>query len=716
MNKIFLLPILLFAGFPFSVVAQKSLPLIPKPREISFPKGNYMLNQPVQVAAYEEFTKVSELLKEHPSISFGEVEVIKKKKKIPSTGIRLIKAEEADKLAKDAYRMQIAEDGIQIMANTEEAMINAIMTLMQISHLHKDKQSLPFLKMEDAPQFGRRGLHLDTSSHFYPISFIEKYIDLMALYKFNTFYWQLADLAGWRLEVKAYPELANKAAWRSYASWKDWSTNSGIFLEKGHSNASGGFYTQEEARHIVNYAARKGIAVVPEITVLHQSNPVLAVYPELSCSGTPYVNSELCIGNEKSFTFLSNVLSEITSVFPSPDVRMIGDKSNQVAWASCAKCQKRMKDENLKSVDELNDYAIKRIAGILKSKEKNLLTAKDVQGLISFHTFQSNPLDEPEAVDGFTPISAVYGYQPGSLNKKEAAEKSVPSIEARVLTKYMPTASQVEYMVFPRALALSEVAWSPATTKVWNDFEERLKDHYLVLQGLNVNYYRPSFKPSIKASYDDTLRRSLISISSEQYQPIIRYTTDGSIPNARSPQYVEPLELFKSAKVKAAVFADSTRLGPIDSLQVDLHRAIGKKIKYHNPADKYKGRGDSTLIDGMKGGFILEDGAWQGFAKDGLDVVIDFERREELKSVSIRFMQKNHAKVYLPGTVSIEVSDNGKNFKEVKKLESKAPASQAALLYKDYKFDLESKMARYIRVKATNPKKGHLLTDEIVIY
>src|SRR5690606_37925438 len=154
--------------------------------------------------------------------------------------------------------------------------------------------------------------------------------------------------------------------------------------------------------------------------------------------------------------------------------------------------------------------------------------------------------------DCFTPISAVYGYQPGSPNKKDGPEKSVPSIEARVLTKYMPTASQEVYMVFPRALALSEVAWSPATTTVGTDSAGRLHGPCRLLQGLNVNYYRPSFKPSIKVSYDDTLRRSLISISSEQYQPIIRYTTDGSIPNARSPQYVEPLELFKSAKVKAA--------------------------------------------------------------------------------------------------------------------------------------------------------------------
>ena len=716
MNKIFLVPILLFASFPFSVVAQKSLPLIPKPREISFQAGNYSLHQPVKVAAYEEFAKVAKLLKEHPSIAFEEIEIIKKKKKIPPTGIRLIKAEAADKHPKDTYRMEIGEDGIKIVADTEEVMINAIMTLVQIGHLHKDKLSLPFLKMEDAPQFRRRGLHLDTSSHFYPVFSLERYIDLMALYKYNTFYWQLSDAAGWRLEVKSYPELTTKAAWRNYASWKNWSNSSGRFVEMGHSNASGGFYSQDEARHIVEYAARKGITVVPEFTLARNSDAILAVYPQLSCSGIPYSSSELCVGNEESFTFLNKVLSEVTTIFPISDIRIGGEKSSKVAWSTCPKCQKRMKDENLKTVDALDEYTIKRIATFLKSNEDRLLTVKDIHSLISFDTFQSNPLDEPEAIDGFTPLSAVYAFNPASIKTKRAPENSVEGIEATVSTKYMTNFNEVEYMVFPRALALSEVAWSADKSRDWADFEERLQSHYLVLQRLKVNYYRPSYMPNIQARYDDKLKASLISISSEQYKPIIRYTTDGSTPNARSPQYVEPVELFKSAKVKAAAFADSTRLGAVDSLQVDIHRAIGKKIIYNNPVDKYKGKGDSTLIDGIKGGFILDDGEWLGFSKLGLDVTIDFERREELKSVSIRFVQKSQAKVFLPGSVSIEVSDNGKNFKEIKKLESRSPNIQSAILYRDFKFDMEGKMARFVRVKATNPKKGHLLTDEIIIY
>src|SRR5690606_9990390 len=182
----------------------------------------YILNPSVKVAAYQEFVEVADLLKEHPYISFSEVETIKKKKHIPSTGIRLIKAEADDKLPQNAYRMVVAQDAIAITANNPEAVINAIMTLVQIAYLQKDGNSIPFLRMEDSPRFGYRGLHLDVSRHFFPISFLKKYIDLMAIYKLNTFHWHLTDGAGWRIEIKKYPELTQKAAWRNYVTWKDW--------------------------------------------------------------------------------------------------------------------------------------------------------------------------------------------------------------------------------------------------------------------------------------------------------------------------------------------------------------------------------------------------------------------------------------------------------------------------------------------------------------
>jgi len=750
MNKLSLFTAFIFCFFFLNVSAQEPLSLIPKPKEITYQPGTYSFNSPLKVAAFQEFIEVAELLKEHPYVSFDQVETIKKRKHIPTTGIRLVKAVEADKLAQNAYRIEVNQDGIQMTANNPEAMINAIMTLVQISYLQKDGSSIPFLKMEDAPRFAYRGLHLDVSRHFFPISFLEKYIDLMALYKLNTFHWHLTDGAGWRLEIKKYPELTQKAAWRNFSTWKEWWNSPRRYVEMGSPNASGGFYTQEEARKLVGYAAKRGITIIPEIEMPGHSEEVLAVYPELSCSGLPYVNSEFCIGNEESFTFLTNVLSEVIDIFPSQYIHIGGDEASKEAWKVCPKCQKRMKDEGLNDVGELQSYAVKRMETYLKSKNRKLIgwdeilegglapdaTVMSWQGEeggikaansghdvimtpgspMYFDSYQDNPMSEPEAIGGFNSLSKVYAYNPVAKGIEEKNEKHVLGVQANVWAEYMPTTEHVEYMVFPRALALAEVAWTSETEKDWADFEKRLQDHYLLLQRLNVNYHRPSYKPHARAHYNKETQSSIVSISSNQYQPTIRYTTDGSTPTSESPQYVEPLELFKSAMVKSATFADSVRQGAVDSLQVDIHKAIGKKVIYNNPWDKYVAKGDSTLVNGVKGGLSYGDGEWQGFTTGGLDVVIDFERREEIGSVSIRFMQMTGPGVYMPGIVSVEISDNGKNFKEVQSIKNAVPASQSTLTFKDFKFNLKGKMTRYIRVKATNPQKGYLFTDEIVVY
>lgn len=750
MNKIIIFSAFIFGIFSFTVYAQDPVSIIPRPKSISFQQGAYFLNSPVKVAAYQEFTEVADLLKEHPYISFTEVEIIKKKKHIPSSGIRLIKAEEADRLAQNAYRMEVTQSGIAITANNPESVINAITTLVQIAYLQKDGSSIPFLRMEDSPRFGYRGLHLDVSRHFFPISFLEKYIDLMAIYKLNTFHWHLTDGAGWRLEIKQYPRLTEKAAWRNYVTWKEWWNSPRRYVEMGTPNAYGGFYTQQEARDLVKYAARKGITIIPEIEMPGHSEEVLAVYPELSCSGMPYSNSEFCIGNEETFTFLTNVLSEVIDIFPSKYIHIGGDEASKESWKVCPKCQKRIKDENLKDVSGLQSYTIKRVETFLKTQNRKLIGWDEIlegglapdatvmswrgeEGGVKaansghdvimtpgspmyFDSYQSDPMDQPETLGGYNPLHKVYAYDPVAKGIEEKNRKHVLGVQANAWAEYMPTDEQVEYMVFPRALALSEVAWTSPEKKDWEDFEARLQDHYILLQRLNVNYYRPSFKPSILATYNTESKGSSISISSEQYQSIIRYTTDGSNPTALSPQYVAPLELFKSAKVKAATFEDSVRLGSIDSLQVDIHRAIGKRVKYNNSWEKYVAQGDSTLVNGVKGGLTYSDGEWQGFTKGGLDVVIDFERREEIESVSLRFMQMTGPGIYMPGVVSVEISDNGKNFKEVQSIRNDIPLSQSNLTFKEFRFDLKGKMARYIRVKATNPQGGFIFTDEIVVY
>lgn len=751
-----ILVVLLLMPFSRALHAQMTTPeipglaLIPAPKHIAYQTGHYSFPASTPVAAFEKFAEIAQLLREHPFIRFGKVELIKKKKHIPEHGIRLVAAEEQDALGDNAFRIRVDSGGITLTAHRPEAMINAIMTLVQIAYLQKDGSKIPYLDMEDAPRFGYRGLHLDVSRHFFPVSFIKKYLDLMAIYKLNTFHWHLTDGAGWRLQINKYPELTQKAAWRNFARWKSWWNSGRRYATMGDPNASGGFYTQEEVRDLVRYAAMRGITIIPEIEMPGHSEEVLAVYPHLSCSGNAYENSDFCVGNEQTFTFLSDVLSEVVELFPSPMIHIGGDEASKKSWASCPKCQQRMKDEGLKDLDELQSYAVRRMADFLKSKGRKLIGWDEILegGLppeaivmswrghsggvqaanaghdviltpgnpMYFDAYQSNPLNEPEAIGGLVPLAAVYAYEPPAAEIKPDKIAHILGIQANVWTEYMPTTEHVEYMVFPRALALSEVAWSAQDNRNWDSFQNRLQSHYLLLQRLHVNYYRPSFKPYTKADFLLESGSAKISISSEQYQPMIRYTIDGSEPSAASPRYTEPLELFKSSLVKSATFADSVRLGEIDSLQVDIHKGIGKKVVYNNPWDSYAARGDSTLVNGVKGSLDYGDGEWQGFTKGGLDVTLDFERREEIKTVSLRFMQNAGPGVFMPGTVSLEISDNGKDFREVQKVKNDIPASQTNLTFRNFNFNLNGRMARYIRVKADNPQGGYLFTDEIVVY
>ena len=727
-------------------LSAQELSIIPKPQSISYQSGIYKLPTFPNVSADNQFKEIAKLLQEHPFFSFRDVKSIKIKKQNSLKGIRLQKAN----LANNAYQMRVDEQGVLLEANTNEAMINAVMTLIQIAYIQKEGNSIPYLTLKDAPRFGYRGLHLDVSRHFFPMTFLEKYIDLMAIYKFNTFHWHLTDGAGWRLEIKKYPLLTEKAAWRPYSTWKEWWKGTRHYVAMGNANASGGYYTQEDAKHLIEYAARKGITIIPEIEVPGHSEEVLAVYPELSCSGLPYKNSEFCIGNEETFTFLTEVLSEVIDIFPSKYIHIGGDEADKTAWKTCPKCQKRMQDEGLSSEDELQSYAIKRMETYLNSKGRKLIGWDEILegglapdatvmswrgeegGIIAansghdvimtpgapmyFDSYQTNPIGQPEAIGGFSPINKVYAYDPVAKGIKEENKKHVLGVQANLWTEYVPTTEHAEYMVYPRAIALSEVAWTPVENKEWTDFHKRLQDHYLLLQRLNVNYYRPSFNSLVSAQFNLATKTATVSISSEQYQPNIQYTIDGTLPTANSPRYTEPFSLTNSALVQSAIFQDTLRLGLVDSLQIDIHKAIGKKVVYNSPWDSYKAQGESTLVNGVKGGLSYGDGEWQGFTRGGLDIVIDLEQQEKLRLVSIRFMQVTGPGVYMPGKVTLETSDNNVDFTEIAYLDNDISIDHNTLIFKNFDFNLQSVKTRFIRLKATNPQRGFLFTDEVVVY
>lgn len=729
---------------------QDSLFLIPKPLVQQARQGNYTFPETVTVFASKDFLEAAELLHEHPFIRFNAVKNLRKGRQAPKEGIILMMADEKDTLAQNGYRLQVEPQRIIITAHQPVALLNGIASLRQIAYTSRNPKQVPAVWIEDQPQFVYRGLMLDVSRHFFPISFIKKYIDLMSLYKLNTFHWHLTDGAGWRLEIKKYPELTQKAAWRTNQGWKAWGKNGRRYSEMGAPDASGGFYTQEEAKDIVRYAAKRGITVMPEIEMPGHNEEVLAIYPNLSCYGLPYKNSELCIGNEDTFTFLKGVLDEVIEIFPSKYIHIGGDEANKNSWKKCPKCQGLIKTLDLKDENGLQSYAVKRMESYLTSKGRKLIGWDEILegGLapeatvmswrgekggieaansghdvvmtpeknLYFDAYQTNPIGQPEAIGGFTPIKTVYGYNPIAVGIDADHQKHVLGLQGNVWTEYMPNQNQVEYMVFPRALALAEVGWTVQKNKNWDDFQSRLQKHYLLMQRFNLNYYPPSTELNILSKFDFNTKKANVEISSEQYQPEIRYTIDGTVPNAGSPIYKGQLSLDSSAIVKAAIFKNQLQTGKLQEFEQDIHKAIGKKVIYNNKwSNSYPAQTELTLVNGQTGDLTYRDGQWQGFLGD-FDVTVVMDTQEPLKQLKIRFMQLTGPSVYMPGSVMVCVSQDGSNFTTVQKIDNDVPYSDASLRFKTFVFDLKGIKAPYIRVIGRNEKNAYMFSDEIVVY
>lgn len=731
----------------FLVSAQRNFDIIPKPSFVAIGRGEYVFPAKVKVNVSPEFDKTLALISEYPAFKNRSAVIPVKS---GQGDLNIVKVNDPQ-LNPGAYKLKIDKKGILIQASDVSGAINGIHTLIQLGLLQEDSSRLAYSVIEDKPRFSYRGLHLDVSRHFFPFSFVKKYIDLMALYKFNNFHWHLTDGAGWRLQIKKYPELTNKAAWRTHTVWKDWWQNGRQYIEEGRPNASGGYYTQEEAKELVKYAADRGINVIPEIEMPGHSEEVLAVYPELSCSGKPYTQSEFCIGNPKTFEFLQGVIDEVLEIFPSKYIHIGGDEADKNHWKSCPKDQALMKKEGLKSVDELQSFAIRKMDKYLQSRGRILVGWDEILdgGLtpgavvmswrgesggikaanaghdvimtpgefLYFDSYQTDPRTQPEAIGGFLPLEKVYSYNPvpSELNKEN--EKHVLGAQANLWAEYIPTTNHVEYMVFPRALALAEVNWTPKENKNVDDFKMRLQSHYSILQKLQVNYYRPSYNINGIVAYDENSGINTVTLKTEQFDASnIKYTTDGNEPTENSFNYKEPLIFTTSGKLKAAYFMKGIKVGPVLEMDIDKHKAIGKKVIYNNKWDGYEAQKEKTLTNGVFGGLTYHDKQWQGFTRD-LDVVVDFEKKEIINSIAMRFMQITGPGVYMPGEMKILSSDDGVNFKELGVVKNDIPDTESKLTFKRFELKLKTPVqTRFLRIIAPNTKKGYLFTDEIIVY
>ena len=647
----------------------------------------------------------------------------------------------------EGYQLDVTPGGIDLRAGSPDGLFYGMQTLRQLYA----GGEVPCVSIRDNPRFGYRGLHLDVSRHFFSKEEVMKLLDVMSFYKLNTLHMHLTDAGGWRIEIDKYPKLTSETAFRTESDWRKWwDGRDRKYLPEGTPGAYGGYYTKEDIREIVKHAASKHINIIPEIEFPGHSEEVLMAYPELSCSGKPYQNGDFCIGNELSFTFMEDVLAEVIDLFPSEYIHVGGDEAGKSAWKKCPKCQALMKEKGMKNVDELQSYMIHRAEEFLNSKDRKLIGWDEILegGLAPEATvmswrgedggiksarmghdvvmtpgnymyldfYQADPKTQPYAIGGYTPIKKVYSYDPVPADSLTVEEcRHILGVQANTWTEYIQTPEHLEYMMFPRALAVAEIGWTSQELRTWEDFKPRMNAHISKLQGMGIRTFTLSDELEVTMQVDTAGREIEVILDAEKYPAEIRYTTDGSVPVASSALYAGPITVQDSAHIKAAIFRDGVLQGTPTEKKVDYHRAINKPIHYNSKLyEGYMAGGTNALLDGYRGGLTYLDGRWQGYLDD-LDCVIDMEEETDIHKVSIRFMQLIGPGVFQPGQVELLTSEDGENFISRGIVPTTVPADDPALLFQEYTFDGNWK-TRYIRLKAPRANPGFIFADEIVVW
>lgn len=663
---------------------RKEIDVIPMPRSIEYHSGNFTISPETKFYTNLSAESRQALTDYLEGTSLGSVPFAEST--TGNNGIELNLCDSSIVTGNEAYRIEIDKKGVRLSANTETGIFYGLQTLLQLLN-NGDNKTLPALTINDSPRFPYRGLHLDVSRHFFDKEFVKKQLNAMAYFKMNRLHWHLTDGAGWRIEIKKYPRLTSFAAWRPFDKLNDWWVGGRTFCEQDDPRAVGGYYTQDDIREVVAYAAERHITIIPEIEMPGHSEEVLATYPELSCSGKPYVNADFCIGTEKTFEFLENVLLEVIDLFPSEYIHIGGDEASKSSWNTCPRCQKRMADEHLNSVDELQSYMIHRIEKFLNDHGRKIIGWDEIiEGGLSptatvmswrgeeggikavkagnqaimtpgkycyLDAFQDAPNTQPMAIGGYLTLEKVYSFEPvpDSLSTKEA--ELILGVQGNVWTEHISTPEHYEYMIYPRILALAEIGWSPSEVKKWDNFHTR------ALQAVNI-------------------------LREQGYNPF-------------------PLEKEIGDKP--------------ESYQKVNHLAIGKKVTYANPySNHYAAQGEKTLVDGVRGGWMYNDDRWQGFIDCDFDVTIDLGKETDIKQVRAEFIQLKGPYVWLPKQVIISSSVDGEHYDTLATVDNDISPDIETLQFKEFGWEGNAK-ARYIRYKALSNgiAGGWLFTDEIRI-
>ena len=672
---------------------------------------------------------------------------------------------------REGYVLTVKADRVTLNGQTENGVFYGIQTLRKSIPAETKATSilLPAGSIQDEPRFSYRGMHLDVGRHFFPIEFVKKYIDLLALHNMNTFHWHLTEDQGWRIEIKKYPKLTEIGAWRDR-------TVIGRNTEEYDNTRYGGFYTQEQAKEIVKYAGERYITVIPEVDLPGHMLAALAAYPDMGCTGGPYEVSPdwgifedvLCIGNENTMQFLEDVMAEITEIFPSRFVHIGGDEAPRSRWAKCPKCQARIQAEGLKAdkrhtaEDRLQSYCMTRIEKFLNSKGRQIIGWDEIlEGDVApnatvmswrgtsggikaarlghdvimtpnvycyFDYFQTaDTKDEPLGIGGYVPVEKVYSLDPtASLTDEQA--KHILGAQANLWTEYIATTEHVEYMVLPRMAALAEVQWTQPEKKDYADFTRRLPRLMELYQRDGMNYAKHIF--DIQAEFTTTQEETeegngavVATLHTIDNAPVY-YTLDGTEPTTASQRYNGTgIAIRQSADLRAVAIRPEGR-SKVIARSIDFNKATFRPIELTGtqPAPKYAFKGAATLVDGMSGNDNYATGDWIGFIDGDVTAVIDLGSPTgnatagntaglpEIKRVATHAVVDMSAWIAGCTGLTVSVSDDNKSFREVASKDFPAETDSRKKAVESYGITFEPVKARYVKVlikRTPALPKGH---------
>ena len=777
MKKTLLLSTLAAAFFSCCPAPQETLSVVPYPNDVTIKSGTF----DAQGAAFhysEGFDEATQnLIKgfaERLALVSGSECVVEEGKAGEGFVFTLDPA-----MPEEAYSLKITPKAATVKASSLRGVNYAIQTIRQMlpaqifgtTPAADQAWTLQCAVINDAPRFGYRGMHMDVSRHFFDMDMVKKYLDIMEVHKLNTLHWHLTDDQGWRIEIKKYPKLTEVGSVRKQ-------TIVGHIFESnefdGTPYGEGCWFTQDQIREIIAYAAAKGIDIIPEIDLPGHMLAALAAYPEYGCTGGPYdvwglwgiADDVLCAGNEQTMVFLENILAEVADLFPSEYFHIGGDECPKVRWEKCPKCQAKIKELGIKGDDEfqaehyLQSYVMKRMTEFLETKGKKIIGWDEIlegdvadnavvmswrgvagglkavrmghDAIMTPNTYyyldyyqSTDKENEPLAIGGYLPIEKCYSYEPFTDGMTDEEKSHILGVQANLWTEYISTNEHLEYMLLPRMAALSEVQWCQPENKDWERFSESADEFCSMYDAMGCNYATHIFNTRGNVRINREKGCVEVELDAQGSTPV-NYTLDGSMPGPDSPVYTSPVEIREDCTLKAVSYRNGEATRPYEKT-FKSHKAMGRPVEALTETHpNYKFTCPDMLTDGLRGAGPYNSGDFAGWYNGPMEAVIDMGDAE-YESVTLSTFVFKYDYIFGPTYLAILTSEDGNEFTEVAREDYPVDSNyDDGNGCREYTLTFPETSARYLKVVAGclealpewhggKGRPGFVFVDEIVV-